>query len=1033
MNSFIPAEQIQANAGTGKTFALTNRFLFLLNKNESPDKILATTFTKKAAGEISRRIFSRLSAAALDEKKAKDLSKFLIDDSFNSKRASQLLARLVAIQNRLQISTMDSLFYKIASSFSLEIGLVPGWNINEPGLEAYLLREAVRKVCKKDNHANIIKLLRIIDQGEFRRSIQSRITSLVKDGFDLLRETVGTEEAWEPLPRPPLLTAEELTRVIEDLKNISVPTTQAGQVNKHWQSAIDKAIKDAKESNWSDFIDQGIQKKIIAGEDVYYKCVIDDSCRQAFEPLIQHASAYFLNILGEKTKSAKELLLLFQEEFDSNKEKFRKLNFTDIKYELLSALICHEIDRLYFRLDSSIHHLLLDEFQDTSRIEWKVLWPLVDEILAKADIEHTFFCVGDTKQAIYGWRGGEARIFDAIPKVWEIVEQDVLSVSYRSSPFISDFVNLVFGEINSNQALQSYPEALALWQSRFVTHSSNFKDQAGFVELSFLESENEKSSGADFLNELSSRISELHNSRPDLSIGILTRKNSLIGSIIYALAKKGVFASEEGGIKLTDSLAVNAFLSLLTLIDHPGDGIARFHVASSPLGKILGFETHKDISAAHVLSLKLKREINKTSLGDFLQTKVKQLDNLSSLDKFRLNSLIELAYEYESQFRGKLDDFVKFISEKKVEEYTSSQVRVMTIHKSKGLEFDIVILPELDTSLVQKNFTSKFLVDYDSSAENITKISCSVNLKTSRLNKHLSKMYNNYFTNNLLDSLCTLYVALTRARFALYMYAPRSESNKSTGASFTNFITSALSIEKNKQKGIAYTLGDPNWTNSVQAKEIIEIDPKNEPTPYLKSAGLNRNRMLPRKNPSKDEASLDDILQIQVSALEFGTAVHALFEEIKWLDDFDPSILEKINLRSLRAISESALITYFKNSISKPNIDQLLRKARYDSWEVDEIKVYTERAYAYRVECRIITGIMDRLVVGYNKGKPVAAEVIDFKTSKMNDNQEEHNLTDNFKSQLQAYKLAVEKQFGLSVENINAIVAFVGTGEIVQF
>ena len=308
---FKPAELIQANAGTGKTFSLTNRFLSLVNQGEKPDRILATTFTKKAAGEISERIFSNLAKAALDNEKAKELAGFIGDSKFDSERARDLLHELVEVQHRLNISTLDSFFYKVAMGFSLELGLAPGWNISDPDLEGNLRREAVRKVCKGENHKSIIKLLRMLDRGNIKRSVQAGIERLVGQGFDLLRETKGIDKAWKALERPALLEKNELQALISKLSEVELPKNKSGGINKNWQKAIAQAIKLAKESQWDAFIKVGLQAKIIAGEEAFYGIEISDLYLNIYKPLIQHATAAILKMIGEQTESAKRLAKTF--------------------------------------------------------------------------------------------------------------------------------------------------------------------------------------------------------------------------------------------------------------------------------------------------------------------------------------------------------------------------------------------------------------------------------------------------------------------------------------------------------------------------------------------------------------------------------------------------------------------------------------------------------------------------------------------------------------------------------------------------
>ena len=171
--------------------------------------------------------------------------------------------------------------------------------------------------------------------------------------------------------------------------------------------------------------------------------------------------------------------------------------------------------------------------------------------------------------------------------------------------------------------------------------------------------------------------------------------------LIFELrSRHHLLASEEGGNPLTDSVAVQLILSLLKIVDHPGDSAARYHVAGSPLGELVGYQQHEDDDAALRLALRIRDNLFSIGYGRVVYGWVQGLAAFCDQRELsRLMQLVELAYSYEPQATLRTDHFVAMVQQKKVEDPAAADVRVMTVHQAKGLQFDIVVLPELDVNL----------------------------------------------------------------------------------------------------------------------------------------------------------------------------------------------------------------------------------------------------------------------------------------------------------------------------------------------
>ena len=227
------------------------------------------------------------------------------------------------------------------------------------------------------------------------------------------------------------------------------------------------------------------------------------------------------------------------------------------------AAIADRLDEVVYRLDGHVAHLLLDEFQDTSALQWRVLRPFAQRVIHGGE-GRSFFCVGDVKQAIYGWRGGVAEIFDALDDEFGGLSSRALNESFRSSPVVIDCVNKVFEGVANNSVLQKCPAAAQKWSQRFTPHTTARLDLPGYCRMVTAPPAGDgEEQGVVTLRHAAEEIARLHEQTPELGIGVLVRRNKAVARLIFELRLRGIDASEEGGNPLTDSPAVQVILSLL--------------------------------------------------------------------------------------------------------------------------------------------------------------------------------------------------------------------------------------------------------------------------------------------------------------------------------------------------------------------------------------------------------------------------------------------------------------------------------------
>ena len=1009
---------IRASAGTGKTFSLTNHLISLLAKGVSPDEILATTFTKKAAGEILERLFSRISDAALDSSKADELRGFAQLEQFAQGDAEKLLSSLIDQQHRLTICTLDSFFIRVARAYSLELGLPIAWRIIEEVAAREMLRAAIGEALSRTDIDALSDLMLLLNRGEIKHSVHAAIERDIGELLSVYREAPA--HAWNWLSIAGAMDKSGLRDCILALEELDLPLTKKGDPNKVWLAANEEAVSRAREGEWDAFLDAGVAKKIVAGETMFSRAEISEEILAAYQPLIAHASSELLRRLQGQTLATHSLLSFVSERFDSLKLGSAGLRFDDVKYLLSENSLTDSGSDIYFRLDSRIKHLLLDEFQDTSRSEWSVIRPIVEEILSKAAEDNSFFCVGDVKQAIYGWRGGVSEIFGEFESGnWEI-DRARLDLSYRSAPEIMDTVNSVFANISDNPVFESKQEQIASWVEDFQRHDTALKELSGHVSLRVLPAvgeEGEQENAA----AIAETVKGLVELQPKASVAVLVRRNKMIPRIMMELKRQGIEASEEGGNPVHDSPFVAIIMSALELADYPENTIAAFHVSSSALGEAFGFEDATNDEKRRRLSLDLRRELSASGYGRTIFRWSSVLaPHCGKRDRMRLEQLVDLAFRFERESNSRPGYFADYVRVTRVALPSGSPVRVMTIHQSKGLEFDSVVLSDIDTVLgsgVRRLGVLQHRPDPLSEPDKVIRYP---RKGVRALEPVLGEMYEQAVAEELRESLSVLYVALTRAVHTLTVLVP-VQKNRS-GPTFADILINALALDVERKAGaVLFEAGDRDWVRSwrEQDSEVLE-----EVDAYpLEFADMTKSTRLQRRRATNDKGAAEDVFSYieNREARRRGTAFHDMLEGIEWLDDSSPSVLDLSGRVSRghkgerRRFAEDLL-----SKLEMPGARDLLSRERYAKWGAERLEVFNELPYSVLTDGELLTGRIDRVVVAYNGSAVTNVEVIDYKTGDRREADRER-----YGRQLNSYKEVVSRMFNCPKELVGAGLLYV--------
>lgn len=1038
---------IRASAGTGKTFQLTSRYLSLFLSGIPVDRILATTFTRKAAGEILERVLLRMALAVQDNAKRAELAHASGHPGLDRNQCRAALVELVRQLHRVRIGTLDSFFAQIAKSHTLELGLPPGWEIVDELHDAQLVSRSVESVLRDGTTGDTIRMMHLLSKGTVNRAVGDLLRTAVRSFYGLFEES--DEEAWHRFPEQRFPSLDEIEGLLLELETVELPN------HKTWRGARSKDLESAANEEWEAIIGRGIAGKILAGEETYCSKPIEGRVLEVYRRLISVVRAHVVESIRLQTGATHELLLRFDRVFRELKQLERVLRFQDVTTELAKATGLVDAVRLSYRLDTHLDHVLLDEFQDTSIRQWEVLRSFAANV-AGPRTDRSFFCVGDTKQAIYGWRGGVAEVFDALEDEFPEVHRRQLNESYRSAPVVIETVNRVFENIATASGLGELEPAVREWCHRFEPHSTVRTGEEGYVRLvEAPEPEEGHSELQAMVRAAADEVEDIARRAPGRTVGVLTRRRVVVGWIVFELRRRGIAASEEGGNPLTDSAAVQLLLSLLRLADHPAGTAPRYHVATSPLGPALGFTDHTDDAAALKLAEGIRRSLVEHGYGPVVFDWARRIVPFCGpRDAERLGLLVRLAHGYQSEATLRARDFTRFVENEKVSTPSRCNVRVMTIHQSKGLQFDAVVLPELSFEL--NSGRDSFVVGRPTPTSPPERICLYRNAAVQRL---LPPEWQRVFAENAgrraRESLCLLYVALTRAARELRMIVPSSTSGRNLRKAVGALLRHALGQTAEASDRVLFEAGNPNWADAAPAavatreSEPIELRIDLAPMPDGRTRG--RERIAPSHADRARRVKLHDLLQRgNATAMERGTLIHAWFECIGWLEDGAPddATLDRIGrelgapaelVRSARPafremLRQSDIAWALSRKSYEPPRDLVLPDELVSRLGRDDIRleVHNERRFAVRDGRAIVSGSIDRLVLMYDGTTLLAADVLDFKTDAISPGDEVAlgSRLDYHRTQMTTYRPAVSRMYRLPEERVSTRLVMLSPGVV---
>ncbi len=1062
----IPSEIIEASAGSGKTYALTNRFIKLMAFGVVPERIVALTFTRKAAGEFFDAILQKLADAAGDGGKAKSLGTEIDRPEFTRQDFLRLLKQLVRTMHQLSLGTLDSFFVRVVGAFPLEFGLGGGFSVVADESQIEQLRSRIRDqvfrqvLQTKDGLADFLEAFKQATFGQEDNRFSANLDKFIKAHQNLYLDVPdgqrwgGAAAIWPEGSFSATGAGDPaVNRAVDRLEEVVAGLQQVEKQLDRWRLFFDQARDTTAGTPLPQPVDY-IMKAFLRVVDELReghakitverrKVELDAAACQAALDYVEAMVAREITVKLTSTQGLWRIIDAYEQCYDRNIRRRGQLQFGDVVRVVARGGVLPgggdggggmDLD-LAYRLDAKFDHWLLDEFQDTSRLQWQAIAGLVDEVVQDSEGRRTYFQVGDTKQSIYGWRGGDPKLFgEILERYRQALQVRSLTVSYRSCPQVIETVNRVFGD---EEALKTLLPAGAVEAFRFEEHScsSQTSELQGYVGLWHPNVDSAKIEQV--LDVVVATIREVDPLSRGLSCAVLCRGKEMVRQVMDHLRANGI-TEVSGGAKpcvATDNPVTLAMLSLVKLAGHPGDGFAFGHLRMTPIGEWIDNEG----MTKGTLAMESLATIHSQGFEGLVELWGRRMDGLGHLrDAFaahRWRALREMARHYDTTGDRSVDAFLLYAESYQMQEESGKNaIQVMTIHRSKGLGFDVVILPELEGG---KNLTN---VDGGLSKGGDGENPWVLDLpkkEYQKLDAVLAANLDEKEAESGFESLCVLYVAMTRAKRALYLLAAQRKKT-SVALNFLTVLDATLgggegegdelpcTVVGDGAVRIRYECGRQAWYQSVPGGGAddrgedgggddgagIELGPRQQRARHLAASDQEPRYLDARQSFSP----------VGSAAREYGNEMHAVFEQIEWIGEGQDltTILEGLRAGDgvRRDVGECLQVAKIRSLFVRPGEGKGGRALTFEVWR--------EKAFESLIDGKWVSGVFDRVVLVRDGqgGEVLRAEIIDYKTSWVEGDGEVEAEAGRYRPQMELYREALANLTGVAAEKISCCLVF---------
>ncbi len=989
-----------ASAGSGKTYSLTKEYLKLLLTDASPSKfrqILAITFTNKAVDEMKTRILESLytfgnqdaeKQGSLFHEICQDLS--LRGDQLRE-RSKLVLKRILHNYSFFEISTIDKFNHKIIKTFARDLQLSQNFEV-ELDTEL-LLKEAVGRLLA-------------------RAGVENELTQVLI-AFSL--EKIDGDKSWDIgydlVEIGKLLFQENHTLHLEKLRAKTIPEFRNIQKQIATQiAAIENGVLEKANAVLQEISDQGFEApnfprqtlpnhfKKITGKDFNTKTLYANKLEQSLlegnilKSTDKRDASHLATLVLEHFMSIKKEL--FQRNYLKNiydntvpltllSEIAKEIKNIELEKEVIPITYMNEVlskeiknqpvPFIYERLGEKYRHYFIDEFQDTSQVQWENLIPLIGNALESVNEKNelgSLFLVGDVKQAIYRWRGGKAEQFlDLInqkshpfgvtPNIFS------LDTNWRSSSELIKFNNSFFTAIAPFLKDQAYQDLFL--QGCVQKPNSRL---GGYVQLSFLDEETQDKTAV-YCSEVLKSVEEVLSKNYHYSdICILVRKNDHGMLLANFLSENNVPIVSSESLLLKNNEKVIFLISLLKVIENQNDREAVY--------EILQYLSKGQADMHEVISVHLNQmEYFLAENYDFHVPQLKGQSTLTILEKAIVQ--FDLAANSEAYLTFLMDELLlvekrdgpgirPFLGHWEQKQASLSiaapndinAVKIMTIHKAKGLEFPIVIFPFANSVIDDKRKRKKSWVSATKAEENLglDKFLIDAKQEMQQYNAIAKEAYLEEVKKTQLDALNVLYVALTRAEEGLYIISETGKPIASLEQSTSYFDLFQYYLKENRVSKNAqglYALG----TLSERSEDIERSSEQHSTIPYIsRKKGDGGFAISTRSSRLWDTENRE--------AIELGNVIHYALSQIETLNDLGKVINDLATLGHLEGNATNYVTQKIEEVVTHPLLTEYFSGNRRILNEQD---ILTTNGKTLRPDRIIIVG-NEATIIDYKTGKP---------------------------------------------------------------
>ena len=987
----------KASAGSGKTFRLAVEYIKLVVRDPQCYRhILAVTFTNKATEEMKMRILSQLYGLW---KQLPDSQTYMdcickelqVEPTFVSLQAGQALANLLHNYNYFRVETIDTFFQSVLRNLARELDLTANLRIglNDTQVEElavdqliedlqttdvmliWLLKYIMENI--NDDHSwNVIGQIKQFGRTIFRdyykaesKAISERMAE--KGFFDHYTKTLRDLRA----------TAKEYMAEIGD-KFFSTLASEGFTIDdlankrrgiasfflKLQNGVFDASIENTTVANCLGNPAKWYTKTHPRHEEIHMLAdgTLGNLLRLAIE---QRPRQWRLYQSAELTlRHINQLRLL-----DSIETKVRQLNHEANRFllsdtqQLLHALISDSDSPFIFeKIGTQLEHIMIDEFQDTSTVQWQNFRVLLQETMSHEGSQNLI--VGDVKQSIYRWRSGDWRLLNDIhsqfPK--ESIMEKPLDTNHRSSRHVIEFNNAFFQKaaLWEYEQLQDMPEAEQLQRAYQSVEQliPEHRDQSGYVNIDLLPAEDYQENTLSLLTDIVRQL--LANGVSQSDIAILVRTNNLIPVIANYFAEQmsnEVSIVSDEAFRLDASLSVNIIVNALRLLANPHDELSHAY-----LHKIAGQGLPNDTEA--LLRLPLYELVEQL----FIHFQLNRFDDQSAYICAFYDQLADFTADNSSNIDSFLREWDENLCSKTIQSDELSGIRLISIHKSKGLEFDHVICPFCDWQLEKQSgnvlwchpteapFNDLPLVPVDYSQKGMTGTIYEADYR----HEHLQ---------NIVDNLNLLYVAFTRASQRLYVIGKRGTKSSRSAVieAVLPSIEGMLSGENDTESALHYEYGQPEIINTAHTTRHTHNVFLQSPTPcHINVQSFDSRVAFRQSNQSQDFISGDDE---QGSYIQLGSVLHHIFSTIRTTANIDDA-LQRLQLDGIlynNDITAERITTMLRRRLEHPKVADWF-SGRWQIFNECTILSMTDGQVVERRPDRVMTDGHEWIVVDFKFG-----------------------------------------------------------------